>query len=260
MKKREFEDLVRNNRLRDSLMNHSRATVSSVALLAALLTHPTSASASWMFGGMASAMANSVQLGVTDNCIAPGSKPGDVIKMTENYVGIILSIAGASAICDDSSQVRAKVDVRLSEAARLAEHVICVARGLGKGDRFKDVGLGEMQIKQVTASGACAGDPTTPIQAVAVSTQAPLTTSSKAQDDRAPLAPAVVPKQQPESVPVQQGSSKAGPTPVSATAAIKEPGSESTSHKLRELATLLKDGLITQDDYDTKKRELLKAF
>jgi hypothetical protein len=240
-------------------MNQTRATLSSVALLAALVAHPTSASASWMFGGMASAMANSVQLGVTDNCIAAGSRAGDVIKMTENYVGIVKSIAGPSAICDDSSQVRASVDVRLSEAARIAEHVVCVARGLTRGDRFKDVGLGEMQIKQVTASGDCASDPKTPIQAVAVSTQAPLPTASKTQPEPAP-APPVSAKEAPASVTVQKVPATATPIPVSGSAVIKEPGADSTSHKLRELAGLLKDGVITQDDYDAKKRELLKAY
>jgi hypothetical protein len=241
-------------------MKYTRATLSSVALLAALVAHPTSASAFSLFGGMVGAMANSVQLGVTDNCIAAGSKPGDVIKMTENYVGIVKSITGPSAICDDSSQVRASVDVRLSEAARLAEHVICVQRGLGKGDRFKDVGLGEMQIKNVTTSGDCASDPKAPIQAVAVSTQAPLPTPLKPQGDSSPSAPAAIAKEPPVPVTVQQVPPKAVPTPVSATAAIKEPGADSTSQKLRELASLLKDGLITQDDYDAKKRELLKAF
>jgi hypothetical protein len=242
-------------------MKYTRATLSSVALLAALVAHPTSASAFSLFGGMVGAMANSVQLGVTDNCIAAGSKPGDVIKMTENYVGIVKSITGPSAICDDSSQVRASVDVRLSEAARLAEHVICVQRGLGKGDRFKDVGLGEMQIKNVTTSGDCASDPKAPIQAVAVSTQAPLPTPLKPQGDSSPSAPAAIAKEPPPGpVTVQQVPSQGVPIPVSAAATIKEPASDSPSQKLRELAGLLKDGLITQDDYDAKKRELLKAF
>jgi hypothetical protein len=34
----------------------------------------------------------------------------------------------------------------------------------------------------------------------------------------------------------------------------------STSHKLRELNGLLKDGVINQQDYDAKKQDLLKSF
>jgi hypothetical protein len=209
---------------------------------------------------MASAIANSVQLGESDNCIPPTAKVGDVLKMTENYVGIVKSIAGPSAICDDSSQVRARVDVRLSEAARTAEHTICVSRGVGKGDRVKDIGLGEMEIKRVTSSFDCSSDPKSPIQAVAVSTQGPLP-SSPAVGTAAPStlgAPGTPPAQIP--VVAQPVTLKAADSPVPAQAPIKVHATSETSAKLRELAGMLKDGLITQDDYDAKKKELLKSF
>jgi hypothetical protein len=88
----------------------------------------------------------------------------------------------------------------------------------------------------------------------------PTADPSKAQGDPLPPAPAVIPNEPSGPVTVQQVPLKAVPTPVSAAAAIKEPGADSTTQKLRELAGLLKDGLITQDDYDAKKRELLRAF
>jgi hypothetical protein len=209
---------------------------------------------------MASAIANSVQLGETDNCIAPTAKVGDIIKMTENYVGIVKAISGPSAICDDSSQVRARVDVRLSEAARTAEHTICVARGLGKGDRLKDVGLGEMQIKSITSSPDCSSDPRAPIQAVAVSTQGPLPTTpigtSVPTTATAPSSPA------PAQVPVvaKPIAVKAAEATAPIQAPAKAQSTGETAEKLRELAGMLKDGLITQDDYDAKKKELLKSF
>jgi hypothetical protein len=231
--------------------------ITSAMFVTGVGMHSEVASASWLFGGMASAIANSVQLGETDNCIAPTAKVGDVIKMTENYVGIVKSIAGPSAICDDASQVRARVDVRLSEAVRTAEHVICVSRGLGKGDRVKDVGLGEMEIKRVTSSPDCASDPKTPIQAVAVSTQGP-SPSAPVASVPAPLPPTPA---APAPVPVV-----AKPTPLKAADTSAAPdvspkqATSQTAEKLRELAAMRKDGLITQEDYDSKKKELLKSF
>jgi hypothetical protein len=242
-------------------MKHPRAWLPYAVIATAFAACPSISSASWLFGGMASAIANSVQLGETDNCIAPTAKVGDVIKMTENYVGIVKAISGPSAICDDSSQVRARVDVRLSEAARTAEHTICVARGLGKGDRIKDVGLGEMQIKSITSSPDCSSDPRAPIQAVAVSTQGPLPTTHTIGTPvpataTAPSNPA------PTQVPVvaKPIAVKAAEATAPVQAPAKAQGTSETAEKLRELAGMLKDGLITQDDYDAKKKELLKSF
>jgi hypothetical protein len=228
-----------------------------LTVFAALAAHAGSASASWIFGGMASAIANSVQLGETDNCIAPGAKVGDVIKMTDRYIGIVKSVSGPSAVCDDSSQVRARVDVRLSEAVRTAEHTICVARGVGSGDRIKYVGLGEMEVRRVTSSADCSGDPQAPIQVVAVSTQAPM--AAPPAPAASPGAPSPSPAQTLPVVP-KSVSAKAADLPPSVSVPAKEDATTSTTHKLRELAGMLKDGLITQEDYNAKKQELLKSF
>jgi hypothetical protein len=241
-------------------MNHTRARLAYAFVATAFAAFPLTSSASWMFGGMASAIANSVQLGEGDNCIAPGAKVGDVIKMTENYVGIVKSVSGPSAICDDASQVRARVDVRLSEPMRTAEHTICVARGVGSGDRVKDIGLGEVQIKRVTSSADCSSDPKAPIQAVAVSTQGPLPST--------PAAANAAPSPQPAlTIPPPQIPLVAKPAMVNTAEtamALKAPSkvqsTGDTAEKLRELAGMVKDGLITQDDYDAKKKELLKSF
>jgi hypothetical protein len=239
-------------------MNHTRGWLPCVLLAGAFAASPSTSSASWLFGGMASAIANSVQLGETDNCIAPTAKVGDVIKMTENYVGIVKSISGPSAICGDSTHVRARVDVRLSEVARTAEHTICVSRGVGAGDRVKDIGLGEMQIKSITSSPDCSSDPRAPIQAVAVSTQGPLPTTPTAGN--AATAPSIspVPAQIPAVVKPVKVKAADATTPVQAPA--KAQATSETAEKLRELAGMLKDGLITQEDYDAKKKELLNSF
>lgn len=47
---------------------------------------------------------------------------------------------------------------------------------------------------------------------------------------------------------------------VAAKVVPKEDPTSATAQKLRELNGLLKDGVITQADYDAKKKELLKAF
>jgi hypothetical protein len=239
-------------------MNHTRAWLTYAFVATVFAACPSISTASWMFGGMASAIANSVQLGETDNCIAPGAKVGDVIKMTANYVGIVKSISGPSAICDDSSQVRARVDVRLSEAVRTAEHTICVARGVGKGDRVKDLGLGEMEIKRLTSSADCSGDPQAPIQAVAASTQGPLPSTPAAVTAAPTPAPATAPTQIPVAAKPGTVNAAESTTPLKTHAQVQSPGE--TAGKLRELAGMLRDGLITQDDYDAKKKDLLKSF
>lgn len=226
-----------------------------LALVAALAALPTAASASWLFGGgMIGMAADSIQLGEGEHCVAPGAKVGDVIQMTPSYVGIVKSVSGPSSRCDDSSQVRANMDVRLSESVRTAEQIVCVPRGKAKGDRLKIVGLGEMEIKRVTSSGDCSNDAQSPIQAVAMSTQGPLPTSSNPPGGEPP--PARSAKEAPVAAPVASPAA----APVEARVVPKEDPASQTAQKLRELNGLLKDGVITQADYDAKKKELLKAF
>jgi hypothetical protein len=53
---------------------------------------------------------------------------------------------------------------------------------------------------------------------------------------------------------------QAVPEPAAAPSQTAHDSSSQVGQKLRELNTMLKDGLITQDDYDSKKKELLKSF
>jgi hypothetical protein len=48
--------------------------------------------------------------------------------------------------------------------------------------------------------------------------------------------------------------------PSAARSQTNQDSGSQVGQKLRELNTMLKDGLITQDDYDNKKKELLKSF
>lgn len=52
----------------------------------------------------------------------------------------------------------------------------------------------------------------------------------------------------------------AAPKPAAAVVPVATTEESGTAKKLRELQQMQKDGLITQEDYDQKKQELLKAF
>lgn len=231
----------------------------SLALVAGLAALPSAAPAWGPFsGGMIGAAVDSIQLGEGEQCIAPGAKIGDVIQLTPSYVGIVKSAPVPSSRCDDSSKVRANMDVRLSESVRTAEHTICVPRGKAKGDRLKIVGLGEMEIKRITSSGDCSTDARTPVQALAMSTQSPLPTVSNPQLAEPPQAPSA--KETPIAAPIAAPVAAPVASPVTGKVVPKDDSASPTAQKLRELNGLLKDGVITQADYDAKKKDLLKAF
>jgi hypothetical protein len=100
--------------------------------------------------------------------------------------------------------------------------------------------------------GASVGEwvPLSSGQRVIVKAIATTDTQCSATTGNAPLKQATVaaslPMSSPPSAPVAQ--------PVSASA------EGSTPDKLRQLQQMQRDGLITQEDYERKKQELLKAF
>lgn len=103
---------------------------------------------------------------------------------------------------------------------------LCVFQTSKVGDAFYDAGVGKGVITNVLGPWTDCTDPTAPYRAT-----------------------------------VQfQGVEPAVPAPQVLTATQSKPATTDAAQKLRELNGLLKDGVITQDDYDAKKRELLKAF
>jgi hypothetical protein len=185
-----------------------------------------------------------VSPGGTGYCGSAGVKVGDKVNIPGKGTGYVTSVGTPGGTCPTSQfpipmQLDfAAANVTIPSGREMAE---CVPAGSRPGDRIRIAGVGEVVVKGLTVSASQCGDMKYPIQATVVlpgnSSPPPAPTATQ------PSAPVI-----------------SNFTPTSTTTVAPSSQPTALTEKLRELSALLKDGLITQEDYERKKSELLKAF
>lgn len=130
-----------------------------------------------------------------------------------------------------------------STSSGLLSNEICVGENVKAGDRTSGPNGTTIEIQTIVGQVAlCHNAPRAPILAKFI-------TVPNAQPVASQPAAA---QQTPAQSPLQPVTAAPAPVPASS--------SDATSSKLRSLQSMLKEGLITQEDYETKKRELLKSM
>lgn len=133
-----------------------------------------------------------------------------------------------------------------STSSPLLSNEICVGENVKAGDKTPGPNGTTLEIQTIVGQVAlCHNAPKAPVLAKFV-------TVPNAQPAPSQSATAQQTSAQPTLKPVIAAPAAVTPIPAS--------GSDATSAKLRSLQSMLKEGLITQEDYETKKRELLKAM
>ena len=206
----------------------------------------------WLPGSVTGAISDKLTGSEGDHCVSATTAVGDRISLPGGGSAVVKSLSGTSVRCQDTSRpIRALLDLNASSMPAAAPPVAiasprvrtqtegyrCVSPQTRIGDDFADStdrGLVKAITKNSTECGVFA-----PIQALVVFDPAPAT---KQEIEELAKASARVPETAPAAT---------DPAPVQSTSA---------SDRLRLLNKLLEDGLITQDDYNAKKREILSAL
>jgi hypothetical protein len=190
--------------------------------------------AAWFFfvpGGLFSGQGN--------RCLSTVAKVGDEGRLADGRTFLVTDISGPSSKCKTEFPILATVDILVPDEVRNHPSVQCVPPGAHVGNRIRLKGLGDVVVTDIsitnTQCGSSAASASGYIQATVIGANA--YQSVQAQE--------VTP--QPTIQRVE-------------TAKEQVPAESTTAQKLRELNGMLKDGLINQDDYDAKKKELLKSF
>jgi hypothetical protein len=209
--------------------------IRAAALAATLLTAHSAANA-WFFffipGSVINAVADGLSGAEGDHCVGEFAKAGDPIRIgSDQYV--VKSVSGKSSRCSNPQMpVRAKLEAAPAPTITAAPAPIPVA--------FKN---------QHCLSGAFkVGD----VHWVG-NVNARITAIEQDSRHCGGLAPHLATSEPFAEPTIQPVAATEAPAPAPA-------GASNASQRLRELSGLLKDGLITQDDYDAKKAEVLKAF
>ena len=251
---------VRGGRDKPAALAMKKLVALSALVVAALA--PATANA-WFFfylpGSVTGAISDKVTGAEGDNCVGPYAKVGDRIAVPGKGTGVIKSLSGTSVRCTTSEYpIRALLDFAASaepvprvetavpnnsptpragpweqEKSFHAHH--CVYGSAKVGDGFYDNKSGNGVITRLLGSSPDCPNVGAPYQAIVrFSGNVPPKAEESTQTSKPPNE---APKQSNE--------------PVQASG---------TTQKLRELNALLKEGLITQDDYESKKQQLLKDF
>jgi putative oligomerization/nucleic acid binding protein len=248
----------------------------NITLLALLVALAPATASAWFFfylpGSVSGAISDKLTGAEGDNCVGPSAKVGDRITVPGRGTGTIKSLSGTSVRCTTSEYpIRALLDFAASaepvpastpavsdlrssprvetavpnnsatppagtwEPEKSFHGYHCVYGGAKVGDGFYDNKSGNGVITRILGSSPDCPDVGAPYQAIVrffgnVPTKAEESTQTS-------KPPSEAPKQSNELV---QASG--------------------TTQKLRELNALLREGLITQDDYESKKQQLLKDF
>ena len=200
--------------------------IASAALLA-----PTAASA-WFFfipGSVIDAAADKMQGVEGDHCVSVYAKVGDKINLPGGRAGTVRSLSGASSRCGNSSiPIRARLDLdEWSAVAAGQQQTLCIPHGLRPGDKYTDMALGSVVIRQLSVTATQCTDAKLPVQATVVSAVAS-------------TAPAMPP------------AAQEAPTQLAAAP-------KTITDRLRELKLLRDENLITQDVYEAKQKEILQS-
>lgn len=250
-------------------------------------------------GNVTSAISDKLTGAEGDNCVGPYAKVGDKIAVPGRGPGTIKSLSGTSMRCTTAEYpIRALIDftalvptalpslpVTPASPDRSFELYQCVYATSKVGDGHYDSAAGSGVITAVPQpSAACPAG--TPYRAtVRFTGTAPTLVKEQPTTE---INPALGPSRDaPDTgqapTPAASirtsadGASKAssnsargfahGGDPLGATPpaqpvdpASVESGREGVTAKLRNLQGMLREGLITQEDYDAKKGELLKQF
>lgn len=225
-----------------------------ITLFAVLLTSQGAANA-WFFfiipGSVTGAIADKISGAEGEHCVGETARVGDRIRLPNGYFGIVQSLSGTSSRCQGQYPIRAKMDIRLPESVRTAEHTVCVGLGAKPGDKFIAMGLGEVVIRRIPITPSqCGSDAKAPNDAIVVSTQAaerPLVSPEPTVSSATP-SPALV---TPTVANVQREQAGANPSPALQDRTVVE--------RLRELKKLRDENLITQELYEAKQKEILAS-
>lgn len=148
------------------------ARIATISLIGLLHT----SSHAWLFGidEIIAGMSNKAKGIDGQHCIAASAKVGDRVPLVPGQVGLVQAVYGPNYQCPDSDYpIRAKLDVQLTEDARVALHSACVPRGSKVGDEIKVIGLGPVVIKSIKPTVTeCGADFRNPLDATVQSTQA----------------------------------------------------------------------------------------
>jgi hypothetical protein len=213
------------------------------------LTH--TAAHAWFFFFLPSSVTDKITGSEGDHCVASTASVGDRIVAPGGSVGTIKSLSGTSMRCTDSQRpIRAMLDFSappiplyapapVASAHMQTEGYRCMASETKVGDDFYGESGTRGLVKSLTKKSTACG-PLTSTQAYVIFDA---TAATKLEIEELANAAATPPVA--NSIP----SSSATPyDPKSAT------------ERLRVLGKLLEDGLITQEDYNAKKREILSAL
>jgi hypothetical protein len=190
-------------------------------------------------------------------CAGPNVRVGDKIRIPDKGAGIVVSVDGRTTSCkDDRYPVQVALDFAGADAVLPDgdEFTDCIEAGPHRGDTVRVFGHEDAVVKTSILSNGYCTDPKFPMKATlieprkhtlrvpseATPTESPARTSPTSSEP-APVVPTTV-----------------GPSSTEATNTSR--GNTTVTQRLRELSGMLKEGLITRDDYEAKKREILKAF
>jgi hypothetical protein len=181
-----------------------------------------------------------------DNCVGPHAKVGDLINMPGKGLATVKSLSGTSGRCQTAEfPIRALLDFNIPTtppAHVQTEGYRCLSSTAQIGDEFVGETGARGLIKVITPDSVSCRAPTSAMGYIVFDPTA------ETRQEIANLASA---SHMPISVSADHSK------PDTSAPKLPTPSGSRASDRLRALAKLLEEGLITKDDYDAKKAQIL---
>jgi hypothetical protein len=189
-------------------------------------------------------------------CVPSGSQRGDEVNLPDGRKGLVITQYGRSQQCPSAGYPdHAFVDFLVAAETRNSPSTQCVPLGAFEGDEVVLPGYGRVVVTKVhsvdtqcSSVGTGGGSPSK--EATVISRQAYKARSTPAASSSPTPPPATA------AASVRTSEPAAPNKPQPASDAPLSP----IAQKLRELNGLYKDGVITRDEYDAKRKQLLDAL